>query len=103
MELIFFLSQLTGTAQTADKPEWIAGILGEPPTVGIDTIYVSPAGPYNVIWQWQFNQVAKATYRVRGFNRFVLNQQGQIEQLYLEFDSIAWGLDDGELKCNATA
>jgi len=40
---------------------------------------------------------------VRGFNLFTLNRQCQITELDLEFNSIAWGLDDGELPCNFTA
>jgi len=31
------------------------------------------------------------------------NNNKQITELDLEFNSIAWGLDDGELPCNFTA
>ncbi|KAK3060172.1 hypothetical protein LTR53_020199, partial [Teratosphaeriaceae sp. CCFEE 6253] len=50
-----------------------------------------------------FNKVAAAFYRVKGFNLIKLNNKGQIKELDLEFNSIAWGLDDGELPCNFTA
>ncbi|KAK5114482.1 hypothetical protein LTR62_002417 [Meristemomyces frigidus] len=90
---------LTGASTTANKQEWIKGMLGEPPTLNITTLYVGATGCNKIIWYWQFNSVARATYRVRGFNLFTLNSQCQIQELDLEFNSIAWGLDDGELQC----
>ncbi|TKA83133.1 hypothetical protein B0A55_00891 [Friedmanniomyces simplex] len=93
---------LTGSGLTANKAEWIAGIVGRPAITDIQSLYISPAGCYKIVWYWQFNKVAAATYRVRGFNLIELNWRGQIDQLVLEFNSIAWGLDDGELPCNFT-
>ncbi|KAK5684196.1 hypothetical protein LTS10_004060 [Elasticomyces elasticus] len=95
---------LTGDGLTADKAEWIAGIVGRPGIDGIETLYTSPAGCHEVVWFFSFNNLAAATYRVRGFNLITLNSKNtQIKKLELEFNSIAWGLDDGELPCNFTA
>ncbi|KAK1078689.1 hypothetical protein LTR33_007025 [Friedmanniomyces endolithicus] len=94
---------LTGSGLTANKTEWIGGIVGRPPITNIESLYISPAGCHKIIWYWQFNSVAAATYRVRGFNLIELNAHGQVDQLVQEFNSIAWGLDDGELPCNFTA
>ncbi|KAK5109802.1 hypothetical protein LTR62_006535 [Meristemomyces frigidus] len=92
---------LNGTGQTATKQEWIQGIVFRgAPTTGIDSLYVSPTGCNKVVWYFQFNDVARATYRVRGFNLIgVVRNKGvwQIDELDLEFNSIAWGLDDGEI------
>ncbi len=96
-------NQLTGSGLTANKTEWIGGIVGRPPITNIESLYISPAGCHKIIWYWQFNSVAAATYRVRGFNLIELNAHGQVDQLVQEFNSIAWGLDDGELPCNFTA
>ncbi|KAK0283746.1 hypothetical protein LTR35_006205 [Friedmanniomyces endolithicus] len=96
-------NRLTGSGLTANKTEWIGGIVGRPPITDIESLYISPAGCHKIIWYWQFNSVAAATYRVRGFNLIELNEHGQVDQLVLEFNSIAWELDDGELPCNFTA
>ncbi|KAK3669366.1 hypothetical protein LTR78_010749 [Recurvomyces mirabilis] len=92
---------LTGTGQTATKQEWIQGIVYRgPPTTGIQSLYVSPAGCNKVVWYFEFDAVARATYRVRGFNLIGVVQKAgkwQIDELDLEFNSIAWGLDDGEI------
>ncbi|KAK3669225.1 hypothetical protein LTR78_010899 [Recurvomyces mirabilis] len=65
---------ITGDGATANKQQWSAGILGEPPTVDIDTLFVGVTGCNKTVWYWQFNQVARAIYRVRGFNLFHVEQ-----------------------------
>ncbi|KAK3112311.1 hypothetical protein LTR53_011542 [Teratosphaeriaceae sp. CCFEE 6253] len=94
---------LTGDGLTANKAQWIGGIVGRPAITDITSLYIAPAGCHAIVWYFQFNKVAAAVYRVKGFNLIKLNNKGQIKELDLEFNSIAWGLDDGELPCNFTA
>ena len=44
---------------------------------------------------WNFVGVGDSKYPVKGFNYFEMNDNCQVKQLQLEFNSIAWGLDTG--------
>lgn len=50
-----------------------------------------------IMWYWNFPSVADGQYEVKGFNLLQVNFFGQITQANIEFNSIAWGLDDGQL------
>ena len=58
--------QLTGSGLTADKSEWIAGIVGRPAITDIKSLYISPAGCHKIVWYFEFDAVAAAIYRVKG-------------------------------------
>ncbi|TKA59913.1 hypothetical protein B0A55_11607 [Friedmanniomyces simplex] len=94
---------LTGSGFADKKAEELAAVLDGHPLKGLQSLYVSPAGCHKIIWDFQFNDVAAAIYRVRGFELISLNNRGHISEMDNDFNSIASGLDDGELKCNTTA
>lgn len=50
-----------------------------------------------ITWRWTANGLALATYPVNGISVFQVNNpgSGQIDRAYIEFNSIAWGVDVG--------
>ncbi|TKA76100.1 hypothetical protein B0A55_04412 [Friedmanniomyces simplex] len=94
---------LTGSGFANNKAEDLAAVLDGHPLKGTQSLYVSSAGCHKIMWYFKFNEVAAAIYRVRGFELISLNNRSQICEMDIKFNSIAWGLDDGELKCNTTA
>lgn len=60
-----------------------------------------------IVWYWKFGSIAHSIYNVKGFDLLYMDTAAkpipQIAHMAVEFDSIAWGLDDGELGCNTTA
>jgi hypothetical protein len=56
-----------------------------------------PAGCTNVLWQWEMI-VAQRIMPVKGFNLMVINEDGQLQTQYVEFNSIAWATDTGECR-----
>lgn len=77
------------------KQGYINGLLGSQGPAGIQTNYVYVANCNNVVWKWIFRQVGNRKYPVSGINIFHLNSQGQIANMDVEFNSIAWGVDIG--------
>ena len=77
------------------KQAYIAGVLNAPPVEGITTNEILVAGKNKILWYWTFYGIGSAQYEVKGFNLFTINENNQISQLNLEFNSIAWGLDTG--------
>ncbi len=63
--------------------------------MGINTIEILVAGCTKILWYWNFLGIGSAEYEVKGFNLFTITDVGQISQVNLEFNSIAWGLDTG--------
>jgi hypothetical protein len=62
---------------------------------GITTNEILVAGSSKILWYWTFFGIGTGQYEVKGFNLFTITPQGQISELHLEFNSIAWGLDTG--------
>ncbi|GIZ41091.1 hypothetical protein CKM354_000440700 [Cercospora kikuchii] len=96
---------LQGKQQTAQsvaapsKQAWVQGIIKAPPPEGIQTLDVV-VGCNKLVWYWSFEKVGAGRYPTNGFNLFTLTRGGQglqAEKLNLEFDSIAWGLNTGEI------
>nr|POE75526.1 hypothetical protein CFP56_53638 [Quercus suber] len=84
-----------GGPSAASKQEYIAGISHAPPSNGIVTLNTWVTGCHSIVWRWQFNGVGSSRYPVSGFNYFDLTAFNQIHRLYVEFDSVAWGLNTG--------
>ncbi|KAI6871326.1 hypothetical protein KC323_g1926 [Hortaea werneckii] len=53
-------------------------------------------GCNRIVWYWTFPRVGTGKYEVKGFNLFEINSQYQICKTYIEFNSIAWGLDSNQ-------
>ncbi|KIV95000.1 hypothetical protein PV10_02709 [Exophiala mesophila] len=77
------------------KQSYINGVLYSPSLTGIENLKIAPAGNNLVIWYWKFTGIGSKQVPVRGFNLFEINKQKQITSLYVEFNSIAWGIDTG--------
>lgn len=74
---------------------YIEGVLNAPPVLGVETIEILVAGCTKILWYWVFTGIGSGEYEVKGFNLFTLSDAGQIAQVNLEFNSIAWGLNTG--------
>jgi hypothetical protein len=70
-------------------------VLNAPGIRGINTLDAVAAGCTKVLWHWRFDGIGSGVLPVRGFNYFTVNQDGQVERVDLEFNSIAWGIDQG--------
>ncbi|EMC94384.1 hypothetical protein BAUCODRAFT_157997 [Baudoinia panamericana UAMH 10762] len=92
-----------GGVSAPSKQAWIEGISHSPADTNITTLDIGVVCPNKILWQWQFNAVGRAPYPVKGFNYIVMDDCPQIQTMYIEFNSIAWALDDGELNSSATA
>ena len=69
-------------------------MLGAPGLTGINTLDIITGNCNKIVWYWLFTGVGTKQYEVKGINIFTIND-GQIEQIDVEFNSIAWGLDIG--------
>jgi len=87
--------QPLGTATFVGKDVYIGGVLNSPPVEGITTLEVLVAGCTKVLWYWNFLGIGSGQYEIKGFNLFDITDAGQIAEVHLEFNSIAWGLDTG--------
>lgn len=114
--------QLTGLQLSSEsvsapsKQAWIQGVTSKtsrlssillhsnifteaPPPQGIQTKDIV-IGCDKLVWYWSFEKVGAGRYPQNGFNLFHLVRNGgrlQADRLDLEFDSIAWGLNTGEV------
>jgi hypothetical protein len=70
--------------------------LNSPSLTNITTLQVMPAGCTNVIWFWKMF-VGSEQLEVKGFNLMQISTSGQLLGQFVEFNSIAWGTDTGEL------
>lgn len=71
-----------------------------PPIQSIQTKDVI-IGCDKLVWSWSFGHVGAGVYPQNGINIFhLIRNAGQLQadRLDLEFDSIAWGLNTGELE-----
>lgn len=48
-----------------------------------------------MVWQWQFNGIGSGEYRVQGMTIIKVNQYKLVNYQYVEFNSLAWGIDIG--------
>lgn len=84
-----------GGVTFAGKQNYINGVLYAPSIEDIETIKVMPAGCSNVLWYWKMN-IGSKQVPVQGFNLFEVDGDNKITDMFVEFNSIAWGLDIGE-------
>ena len=77
------------------KAQFISEVLDYGPWPNIRTNEII-FGCNKIVWYWTFPQVGTGQYEVKGFNLFEINSQYQICKTYIEFNSIAWGLDSNE-------
>ncbi|EHY56004.1 hypothetical protein HRR83_006617 [Exophiala dermatitidis] len=84
-----------GNATFVGKQEYINGVLSAQGVEGVNTLEILVAGCTKILWYWLFTGIGTGQYEVKGFNLFTLSDAGQIAQVNLEFNSIAWGLDTG--------
>ncbi|KAI6833800.1 hypothetical protein KC332_g6123 [Hortaea werneckii] len=77
------------------KAQWIDGVLKDGPYLNIRTIDIV-IGCNKIVWYWTAPQIGTGEYEVKGFNLFEINSQYQICKTYLEFNSIAWGLNTNQ-------
>ncbi|KIW51098.1 hypothetical protein PV05_09850 [Exophiala xenobiotica] len=88
-----------GTDSFSSKAAYIAGVLSEDGPTNVTTIQVMPAGCNNVLWYWMM-YVGLNQLPVRGMNLMQVNDDKQLLGQFLEFSSVAWGIDTG-YSCSA--
>ena len=84
-----------GAVTFSGKAQYIQGVLLAPSITGITTIKTLVAGCTNVLWYWNMAGIGKATIPVNGFNLFEITPDKQIQDMFVEFNSIGWGIDTG--------
>lgn len=77
------------------KTQFISEVLEYGPWPDIHTNDIV-FGCNKIVWYWTFPHVGTGEYEVKGFNLFEINSQYQICKTYIEFNSIAWGLDSNQ-------
>ncbi|KAI7247962.1 hypothetical protein KC343_g3467 [Hortaea werneckii] len=77
------------------KAQFISDVVEDGPYPNIRTNDII-IGCNKIVWYWTAPQVGTGEYEVKGFNLFEINSQYQICKTYLEFNSIAWGLDTNQ-------
>ncbi|GAB1729758.1 hypothetical protein NU195Hw_g5713t1 [Hortaea werneckii] len=77
------------------KAQWIDEVLkyGPYPNTRTNDIII---GCNKIVWYWTAPQIGTGKYEVKGFALFEINSQYQICKTYLEFNSIAWGLNTNQ-------
>jgi len=83
-----------GSTTTDGKQAYINGVLNAPGLNGAETIKILVSGN-NIVWYWRFTAIGSKQVPVQGFNLFEISNKKQITGLYVEFNSIAWGIDTG--------
>ncbi|KAK5048678.1 hypothetical protein LTR84_005769 [Exophiala bonariae] len=83
-----------GSTTTNGKQAYINGVLNAPGLNGAENLKILVSGN-NILWYWRFNAIGSKQLPVKGFNLFEINNKKQITGLYVEFNSIAWGIDTG--------
>ena len=73
---------------------YVAAILNAPAPRNITTIKIMPAGCTNILWYWRMI-VGADEAQVQGFNLMEIDENNQLAGQYVEFNSIAWGIDTG--------
>lgn len=85
-------AQQLGVTTFTDKKSYIQAVLTTTPAV-IDTIRILVSGCNYITWQWSDSSAGSNV--IKGFHLFETNNEGQITQAWLEFNSIAWYEDLG--------
>lgn len=83
-----------GSTTTNGKQAYINGVLNAPGLNGAENLQILVSGN-NILWYWRFTAIGSKQVPVKGFNLFEINNKKQITGLYVEFNSIAWGIDTG--------
>ncbi|KIW19501.1 hypothetical protein PV08_00073 [Exophiala spinifera] len=85
-----------GSDSFSGKAQYIQGVLLAPSVTGINTNMILPAGCTKVVWYWTFTGIGSKQLPVNGINIFdITPDKKQIAATYVEFNSIAWGIDTG--------
>lgn len=74
--------------------QYITETLASPGIPSITTLDIIH-GCSSMVWQWEFNGIGSGQYRVRGVSILKVNEEKKVYYSYIEFNSIAWGLDIG--------
>jgi len=81
---------------TVGRVDWYNGVSKNPiPVVETHDILLSGK---NIVWFWTFNGIGLSKYPVKGFNLFRIDDNFQIYEANIEFNSIAWGIDTFQLQ-----
>ncbi|KIX06761.1 uncharacterized protein Z518_04737 [Rhinocladiella mackenziei CBS 650.93] len=84
-----------GSLTFAGKQSYISNVLNAPSIEDVSTIKAMPAGCRNVLWYWTMN-IGSEKIPITGMNLMEINDEKQIVNQFVEFNSIAWALDVGE-------
>jgi hypothetical protein len=89
-----------GSVTFASPAAFIAGSSSQPP------LYLSTLDIFNscnqISWRWiSVNGTGNDDEKVKGIDVFVINEAGQIESSYAEFNSGAWLADLGYPECKS--
>ncbi|KAI7323839.1 hypothetical protein KC315_g8416 [Hortaea werneckii] len=77
------------------KAQWISqnAEYGPYPNIITNDIII---GCNKIVWYWTSSRIGTGKYEVKGFNLLEINSQYQICKSFLEFNSIAWGLNTNQ-------
>ncbi|KAK4212149.1 hypothetical protein QBC37DRAFT_197618 [Rhypophila decipiens] len=84
-----------GGPSFTSKKNFIDGVAAAPAIPSMKTLEVFHSCD-KISWRWNVEGLGRQTYPVKGINTFVVDPcTGQIKATYIEFSSIAWGVDIG--------
>jgi hypothetical protein len=78
-----------GSESFPGKAQYIQGVLLAPSITGINTNMILYASCNKVVWYWTFTGIGTKQIPINGINIFEINEQKQIADMYVEFNSIA--------------
>jgi hypothetical protein len=81
---------------------FIAGQGSQPPIPSITTLDIF-FSCNKIAWRWLATGIGSGQYEVKGIDTFTVTPQGQISQIFAEFNSGAWLGDLGFPECHASA
>ncbi|KAM7185511.1 hypothetical protein V8F20_011767 [Naviculisporaceae sp. PSN 640] len=84
-----------GGPSFTSKKNFVDGVAGAPAIPSMKTLEVFHSCN-KISWRWNVEGLARNIYPVKGINTFLVDAcTGQIKATYIEFSSIAWGVDIG--------
>ncbi|KIW15871.1 hypothetical protein PV08_05921 [Exophiala spinifera] len=97
---INFLANQDVTAVTfPNKDAFIAGQGSQPPIPVLKTLEIFFTCN-KISWRWVAQGIGSGQYEVKGIDVFTVTPQGQISEVYAEFNSGAWLADIGNPQCS---
>jgi len=95
--------QPLGTVTFPGKQFYLNNVVHAPPIPAIDTIAIVHDCT-KIVWYWVATGLGNSKYQVKGFNLLNTTNGGtQINDNYVEFNSLAWGADIFNKAVNLTA